>query len=192
MSAPVLRAIFLADGPDFVTSPILFARLSFGGIAGDRHAGLTRKSCARTPWHTRGTKIANTRQLSILSVEECREIAALLAVEKIDPRLLGGNFLTEGIPALSALPPGTRLKFPSGATVFITEENHPCHQPARKIAEAFDAPNLRAGFSRAATGRRGLVALVEREGDVAAGDAIEILSVPARRPPIPVTVGERV
>lgn len=91
------------------------------------------------PWHRRGTEVANNRQLSLLSVEECAEVAARLELPELDPRLLGANLLVEGIDDLSALPPATRLYFPSGATVFITGENGPCIHPGHRLARRMGA-----------------------------------------------------
>jgi hypothetical protein len=176
-----LETILIADGADFVSRQIPAVELVFGGLAGDFHAGLTRSSCSRVPWHKRGTTIANTRQLSLLSVEECAEIADLLSVAEIDPGLLGANLVVSGVADFSAIPPATRLQFPSGAAIFITEENGPCRQPGRKIAQAFGRPELEFAFVKAATHRRGLLALVEREGPVSPGDEIKLIASPARR-----------
>jgi MOSC domain len=182
--SPRVSLLLVAGGADFVTAPVERVELRFGGLPGDRHAGLTRPSCSRTRWHPRGTTIANTRQLSIVSSEECREIAALLDVPEVDPRLLGANLVVAGQPSLSGLPAATRLQFPSGATLFVTEENAPCRQPGGKLARAFGSPRLVHAFVKAALGRRGLVALVEREGPVAVGDAIKfVVPRPWRAPP---------
>lgn len=180
----VLETILIADGADFVSRPIIAATLSFAGLAGDIHAGPTRPACSRMPWHPRGTPVANTRQLSLLSVEECAEIAELLGVAAFDPGLIGANLVVSGVEAFSAVAPATRLQFPSGATVFITEENGPCRQAGRKLAEAFDRPDLEFDFVRAAKHRRGLLGLVEREGPVAPGDSFKIILSPGRRPPL--------
>jgi MOSC domain-containing protein YiiM len=167
--------LLAATPEDFETHPVEQLDLSLTGIAGDRHAGATRLSDARTPWHARSTPIANTRQLSFVSVEECAEVAALLGIAHVDPRLLGANLLLEGFPELSFLPPATRLQFPSGATIFVTEQNAPCAGPARKLAEAHGQPRLAALFPKAAIGRRGLVGLVEREGLVRTGDTVRAI-----------------
>lgn len=165
-----------ADQAGFVTRPIDRARLLFGGIEGDRHFGLTRKSCARTPWHKRGTLIANTRQISILASEECAEIARRLGIVRVEPRLIGANLELAGDPDLTGMAPATRLVFPSGAVLFVTEENRPCRYAGRMLAEAFGEPRLELEFVKAAGGRRGLVAMVEREGEVAAGDAVKVVA----------------
>jgi hypothetical protein len=180
--------LLAAEPVDFVTRPVDALHLTLSGIAGDRHAGATRPSDARTPWHSRGTLIANTRQLSFVSVEECAEAAALMDIPEVDPALLGANLLLEGFPELSFLPLATRLQFPSGATIFVTEQNAPCIHPARKLAEAFGRPELAALFPKAAIGRRGLVGIVEREGVVREGDAVRVIAPPghvSRRQPVP-------
>jgi MOSC domain-containing protein YiiM len=180
--------LLAATPADFQTEPVGQLDLSLTGIAGDRHAGATRHSDARTPWHARGTPIANTRHLSFVSVEECAEVAALLGIAEVDPRLLGANLVLEGFPELSFLPPATRLQFPSGATIFVTEQNAPCVHPARKLAEAYGQPRLAAMFPKAAMGRRGLVGLVEREGPVQTGDTVRAIAPPAavsRRQAVP-------
>lgn len=175
---PKLAAVLVADGPGFVSRAVPSSFLEFGGIRGDRHSGMTRSSCSRTSWHERGIEIANTRQISVVSVEECREIARRLDVPEVDPRLLGANLLVEGIELFTSLPPSVRLQFPSGATLFITEENRPCRFPGRELALAYDQPRLEMLFPQVAVGLRGLVALVERPGEVVAGDPFRLI-IPA-------------
>jgi hypothetical protein len=58
--------LLIADGADFVSRRVETLCLTLTGIAGDRHAGPMRAADARTPWHKRGTAIANTRQISLL------------------------------------------------------------------------------------------------------------------------------
>lgn len=172
---PKLADVLIATGESFVTEPVAEVELLFGGFAGDRHFGLTRQSCSRTPWHPRRTTIANTRQVSIVSVEECAGIAHDMGIERILPGWLGANMAFRNIPELSALPASTRVIFPSGATVFITEENVPCRQPGRVIAHEYHRSELAGEFTRVAIGRRGVLALVEREGVVRADDRLRII-----------------
>ncbi|MGI4746844.1 MAG: MOSC domain-containing protein [Janthinobacterium lividum] len=183
--APSVVDLLIADADDFVGRRVPSLMLTLGGLQGDRHEGETRKSCARTPWHSRGTRIANTRQLSLVSIEECEEIAEALGIEAVDPALLGPNLVLAGIAGLSLIPPATRLQFPSGATLFITEQNVPCRHPGARIAAAHDTPRLAAAFGRAATGRRGLLALVEREGPIHAGDPVRRIDTRTARPHLP-------
>jgi MOSC domain-containing protein YiiM len=180
--------LLAAKPEDFQTYQIEQLDLTLAGIAGDRHAGTTRAADARASWHARGTPIANTRQLSFVSVEECAEVATLMGIPEVDPGLLGANLLLEGFPELSFLSLATRLQFPSGATIFVTEQNAPCVHPARKLAEAHSEPRLAALFPKAAIGRRGLVGLVERAGPVRTGDAVRVIAPPgmvSRRQALP-------
>lgn len=183
--SPSIADLLIADEGDFVGRSVSVLVLTFGGLQGDRHEGGTRKSDARTPWHPRGTRIANTRQLSLVSVEECEEIAGMLGIRSVAPALLGPNLVLQGIPSLSLVPPATRFQFPSGATLFVTEQNIPCRHPGARIAAAHDDPQLAGAFGRAATGRRGLLALVEREGMVQAGDTVRTIPIRTARPHLP-------
>ena len=174
---PSIVELRIADaGKDFYSNPVEALALVFGGFAGDLHAGATRKADARTPWHKRGTPIANTRQVSLVSREECAAIARILEIEALDPGMLGANLVVEGIPGLTQLLPATRLQFPSGATIFVTESNPPCRQPGRKLVAQHGRPELELGFAKKAKGLRGLVGLVEREGEIRVGDDIRIIA----------------
>ena len=179
---PTVAALLLADGDDFVGRRAPSLALGFAGLAHDRHAGATRLSDGRTPWHPRGTPISNTRQVSLVSVEECDEIAVMLGLGALDPALLGPNLVLRGIASLSQVPPATRLQVPSGATLFVTEQNIPCRHPGERIATAYRAPHLTHRFARAATGRRGILALVERPGAVLEGDPVRIIPPRTARP----------
>nr|MCW1950038.1 sulfurase [Octadecabacter sp.] len=60
--------------------------LTFEGVAGAFHAGLTRASCSRVKsQYAKGTPIKNERQLSIVSQEEIDQIAAEMGVDTLDP-----------------------------------------------------------------------------------------------------------
>ena len=180
---PKVAEILIARGDSFITEVTGEIMLAFGGFAGDRHFGLTRPACSRTPWHPRGTPIANTRQISIVSIEECAAIAHDMGVARIYPSWLGANLATLNIPNLSTLRASTRLVFPSGATLFITEENVPCRYPGKVIAQQYHQADLASEFVKKAMGRRGLVALVEREGLVTTDDRVKVLLPRAHRQP---------
>jgi MOSC domain-containing protein YiiM len=172
----LVATLLIADGDDFVSRSVPDLDLTLAGIPGHRHAGETRPSDARTPWHPRGTRIANTRQVSLVSVEECALVAQALAIPALDPALLGANVVIGGLDGLTQLPPATRLQFPSGATIFITEPNAPCRQPGRRIAAAHGNPDLEFAFPKLAMGLRGVVGLVEREGRIAVGDPVKVIA----------------
>ena len=151
--------------------------LRFDGIAGDCHGGLTRLSDSRTlELYARNTDIKNTRQVSIVSIEELRDIAKIMAIPEVRPEWLGANVALEGIPDLTVLPPSTRLQFPSGATLTVDLENTPCRQVADVVST--HSPDQAQGFAQAAKRKRGLTAWVEREGVVRKGDTVTLWLAP--------------
>ena len=190
---PQIVSLLTADGGEYVTRTVSELALTFEGIKGDRHAGFLRTADARTPWHRRGTPIANTRQLSLVSLEECAEIAELLGLDEVDPALLGANVVVSGLPQFSLLPAASRLLFKSGASIFITEQNAPCRHPAEKLADVHQTQRVAAEFVNAAIGRRGLVGIVEREGTIVVGDQVRYLASPARvsAPKVSVVMAEQ-
>lgn len=169
--------VLQAKGGDFVSKEVSSLPLSFGGIAGDFHEGLTRKSGGREPWYKRGTKMRNERQLSILSEEELVEIACNMDLDKVDAGWIGANLIFEGIPNLSYLPPRTLIMFENGTTLRIDGYNAPCRLAggsiAKHIGQDVDDPtrtDTALKFKDAAHMKRGLVAWVECEGEIRAGD----------------------
>ena len=146
---------------------------TFAGPVGEDHGGLTRPSCSRVvAQYPKGTTIRNTRQFTILSVEELAATAAKMGLERLDPALVGATMVIEGIPDLSHLPPSSRLQGPEGATLVVDIENRSCQLPAKPI-EARHA-GFGAKYKSAASGRRGLTAWVEREGAFRLNDAIRL------------------
>jgi hypothetical protein len=155
------------------------AELTFAGIEGEDHGGLTRPACSRVKMlHPRGTEIRNTRQLSILSAEELGQIAENMGVERLDPAWIVASLVVEGIPDFSHVPPGSRLQGPDGVTLAIDMINHPCTLAGRSVEEYL--PGYGAKFKPAAMDLRGVTAWVEREGRLAVGDALTLF-VPTQR-----------
>lgn len=166
------------DFPDaayLVATPVTQVRAELDGIAGDRHAGFTRRADNRTPFYPRGAVIGNNRQVSLVSVEELDTLAAVMGVPRIEAAWLGANLVVAGVPRLSKLPPATRLFFPGDATLVVTAENHPCAFPGKQLQARFpDVPGLDRAFPTHARGMRGLVAWVERAGTIRTGDTVRI------------------
>ncbi|MGR1582647.1 MOSC domain-containing protein [Thalassobius sp. S69A] len=149
------------------------AMLTWAGIEGEAHGGVTRPSCSRVlSQHPRDTEIRNVRQLSVLSAEELAHIAAQIGVDGFDPAWVGASLIVEGIPDFTHVPPSSRLQAPSGATLVVDMENRPCVLPA-PVIEA-DAPGAGKLFKPAAAGKRGVTAWVEREGPIAVGDVLRL------------------
>jgi hypothetical protein len=153
--------------------------LTFAGIEGDFHTGLTRPADVRTLMlYKRDTPIRNVRQLTLVSAEELQQIADAMVIPELRPEWLGANVMVEGIPDFTLLPPSTRLQFASGATIVIDMENRPCSQVAEVVARHYPKP--RTGLVAAAMEKRGVTAWVEREGAVSAGDEITLFFPPQR------------
>ncbi len=164
------------DGAYLVSTPQATVRAQLEGIEGDRHAGWTRKADARVPFYPRGTVIRNTRQVSLVSVEELAEMAAALGLPTVEPSWIGANLAIADVPRFSRLPPMTRLFFPDTCVLVLEGENHPCVFPGKALQAANPGiPGLVKNFPKAAHHRRGLVAWVERAGTIRSGDSVRIV-----------------
>ncbi|MFN3674168.1 MAG: MOSC domain-containing protein [Bosea sp. (in: a-proteobacteria)] len=171
--------------PDFVTAATPQLALDLAGIPGDLHAGATRLSGAREPWLPRGTLLRNDRQLSALCRRELAEIASRLGIPALPPEWIGGNLLIDGLPAFSAIAPGSRLafgghwggqgRFDGGAVLRVEGYNLPCRQAGRALARFCDQASLEFAFVKQAARLRGLVLSVDRPGAIAPGDAVVVI-----------------
>ena len=164
----------MTDDRDALMSPEREALdLTFEGVAGAFHAGLTRASCSRVKsQYAKGTPIKNERQLSIMSQEEIDRIAAAMGVETLDPSRLGATMVIKGIPDLTHVPPSSRLQAPSGATLTVDMENRPCVFPAKSLTK--DHGDAAKAFKPAAKNLRGVCAWVAAQGRVAVGDTLTL------------------
>jgi hypothetical protein len=171
-----VEALLTTKNPDsFITSPVQKIDLKYEGIPGDRHFGYTKLSNNRERMYTRGTEIRNRRQVSILSLEECNEMAIRLGVESIQPEWLGANIVVSGFPSFSQLPSGSRLLFPSGASLYCEGENFPCIYLGQIIQSKYEENlKLPQRFVKEAYGLRGIVCSVEREGVITQNSSIDI------------------
>jgi hypothetical protein len=172
----IVKGVYIAaDRKSFVSAPHPQVQVTFEGIPGDRHAGITMRSDGRTPYYPRGTEIRNSRQVSIVSVEELAEVAREMGIDCIQAEWLGANLLIEGVPNLTALPPATKLFFPDGAALVISKDNGPCIGPGKEIQSHYpEAGKIAELFPKVALHKRGLVAVVERPGTIAAGEVVRV------------------
>ena len=142
--------------------------VSYEGFKGEAHGGLTRPACVRVKLqYDQGTEIRNTRQISILSSEELVQVANNMEIKRVEPEWVGANLVLSGIPALSLLPPSTRLIFDGGVSIVVDMENGPCKYPGEVIDEYF--PGYGKRFPKAAQHLRGVTAWVEKEGNISLG-----------------------
>lgn len=169
--------IYRAAGKDFLSRNVGEVDLTFEGIVGDFHNGITRKSGGREPWYPRGTEMRNERQLSIVAPDELQEIARALGIAEIRPEWIGANLLLSGIPMLSMLPSGTLLFFTGGVTLKVDGQNLPCRTAGNSIAQNAHLPDHDGAalkFVKAARRLRGLVAWVEKPGSIKAGEELSV------------------
>jgi len=174
-------AILVNSTPDedLSTSRVESVGVSYAGFAGESHSGLVRASCVRVRHqYAQGTEIRNTRQVSIVSLEELALIAAKMGIDGLQPEWLGANLLVSGIPDFSRIPPSTRMIFDGGAALVVDLENSPCKYPGAIIERHH--PGAGRLFANAAVGRRGVTAWVEREGRISTGDSIRLYIPPQR------------
>ena len=172
-----VAGVYTAPADHFVTQAVETLPLSFEGIAGDFHAGHTRRSGGREPWYPRGTEMRNERQLSIVAPDEMAIVAERMGLDEIRPEWIGANLLLDGVPMLSMLPSGTMLFFKGGVTLKIDGQNAPCRVAGRSIAEHARMADGDAGsllFPKVSRRLRGLVAWVEKPGVIAAGEEVSV------------------
>jgi hypothetical protein len=149
-----------------------------GGFAGDKHHGPVRETW-EGEWEPAGTVRRNERQWSAVSTEELDHITERLELtETLSPATLGANLCIEGIPEFSLLPKGTRLLFPSGAVLLVEEYNPPCSEMGAQIVSKYSThsnqPLTSKTWLRPASGRRGLVGVIDVPGEIRAGDEVEV------------------
>ena len=149
-----------------------------GGFAGDKHQGAVRETW-EGEWEPAGTTRRNERQWSGVSTEELGYITQRLELtEPLSPSTLGANLCIEGIPEFSLLPKGTKLLFPSGAVLLIEEYNPPCSDMGAQIVSKYSTRSSQAltdqSWLRPASGRRGVVGVIDVPGEIRTGDEVEV------------------
>ncbi len=135
------------------------------GVLGDAHCGEKVKHRSRARYNP---GLPNLRQVHLIHAEILVELAS--KGFEVSPGQLGENIATRGIDLLG-LSTGSRLIFPSGATVELTGLRNPCVQLDRFM------PGLMAALiDRAPDGglirKAGVMAIVVAAGSIAQGDAI--------------------
>ncbi|MDO9382559.1 MAG: hypothetical protein Q7T86_06810 [Hyphomicrobiaceae bacterium] len=172
-----IAGLFAHSTSGAAKEPVSQLALTFSGVLGDGHSGMTRPAGVREPAFKRGHEIANMRQLSLVSVEELADVAALMGVAAIDPGWVAANVAIQGAGPITQFPSGTIIRFqPSQASIYVTGLNTPCTFAAKLIGKAGRYPAAdTASFVRHATGRRGLVGIVYAAGVISVGDSVETI-----------------
>lgn len=172
-----VSGLYMAEGDSFETAVTDNLHLGLKGIKGDLHSGFSRKSGGREPWYTRGTKMRNERQISIVSAGELAIVARRMGLDEIKPEWVGANMVIDGIPQLSMIPSGTLMFFRGGVTIKIDAQNGPCRFAGALVAKRAGMADEQAGaleFPKAAKRLRGLVGWVEKPGVINNGEDVSV------------------
>lgn len=146
----------------------LVIRLVTGhGVEGDAHFGVKVKHRSRARAYP---DMANLRQVHLLHAELHDELAGQGFA--LHPGLMGENITTRGVDLLS-LPRGTVLELGEAARVELTGLRNPCVQ-LDALAPGLMAACLGRDAAGAPVRKAGVMAVVLSDGEVRAGDAIQI------------------
>jgi MOSC domain-containing protein YiiM len=172
MTLPIVVAVSRAERHVICKTPVDVIRLRSGlGVERDAHSGTTvqhRHDRRRDPART------NRRQVHLIGAELIAELVQ--AGFTIAPGDLGENITTRGIDVTS-LPADTRLRLGDQAILELTGLRAPCVLLDRIAPGLCAATSVMLGSAK--TLRHGVMAIVLADGDVRAGDRIEIELPPA-------------
>ncbi len=145
------------------------------GFVGDKHFGLTTKAGSSQKPYTKGAEVRNVRQVSIVSVEELKQVAEYMSLPAIEPAWVGANLMLSGVPGLTQLPSGSRLYFENGVGIVVEGENMPCTTAGGSLQDQYpNRPDITSAFPKMAIGKRGLVAWVEKPGIIRKGENVTV------------------
>jgi len=183
MPEPRVVAVSKDDQHRFSKVPVASITLVEGhGVEGDAHAGAFVKHRSRV---RKDPRQPNLRQVHLIHAELFAEARAM--GHELAPGDLGENVLTEGVDLLG-LPTGTLLDL-GGPVVRITGLRNPCVQINRfqpglikvVLAQADGTPASRpapptgsAGASAPVVRKAGVMAVVERGGEVRPGAPVTV------------------
>ncbi len=174
-------SLFVREDTSEHTTPVQEFSLDLEGIVHDslrskKYRGFTRVSDRRAPWLPTNVEIRNTRQLSLLSIDDLASLAADLEVPSIQPQWLNANILVSGIAHFSSLPRGTRLRLADGASLIVEDRTAPCRGSGGAVKKFYpERERFEFEFVAAAAALRGLLCTVELGGTIGIGQRIEVL-----------------
>jgi len=173
-----LVSVHVGKTVEFIKDSIGTAQVELDGFVGDKHRSYMR-GIYEGEAYPPGTIRRNNRQWSAVSIEELRMITETMDLaENLTARVLGANLCFSGIKDLSQLTKGSKLTFPSGATLIVEEYNPPCHDMSDEISKT---QKMKSGeypgkldFLKAAKKLRGLVGIVDVAGEINEGDDVKV------------------
>jgi hypothetical protein len=173
-----IHSIHVGDNEDMSKKSTQSIAIELNGFPNDKHQGYSRTAFEGESV-PEGTIRRNDRQWSAVSIEELKEIEELMQLSTpLLPSVLGANLCFQGIPDFSQLPKGTQLFFPSGAVLMVEEYNPPCQYMSEQIAKTYSKINgeevKNTDFSKAARKLRGLVGVIDVEGEIHCDDEVTV------------------
>ena len=173
-----MAGLYAALKGSFQTEPVDELLLGFDGIAGDFHAGQTRRSGGREPWYPRGTEIRNERQLSIVRRDELAIVAERMGLAELKPEWIGANLMPRrpAQPVDAACRHAAVLQGRRDAQDRWPEQAVPLCRPVDRgeCRRCRTARLARSLFPKSAKRLRGLVAWVEKPGRIVPGEEISV------------------
>lgn len=174
-----VEGIFYTSGIENYSIPVNEIEFSFEGLPGDKHFGLTAFALTKHPEYKGKIEVRNSRQISILSVEELSSISVEIGVPEIKAEWLFPNLLVSGIPYLSQLPPGTMFYFDGGLIIYNGGQNFPCKIVKDIIFEKYPhVEGIDKKFIKAAWDKRGLLGWVEHPEKLNVGSSFKVVLPP--------------
>ena len=147
------------------------------GVAGDVHAGVTVKHRSRI---ARDPTAPNLRQVHLLQAELLEALRAVAF--GVTAGALGENITTAGIDLLG-LPTGTCLHLGESAVIEITGLRNPCTQ-LNQYQPGLMAALLGKDEQGNLVRKAGVMAIVQRSGEVRPGDVVRIAYPPLPHRPL--------
>ncbi|MBZ0113296.1 MAG: MOSC domain-containing protein [Thermoanaerobaculia bacterium] len=137
------------------------------GVEGDAHCGTTVKHRSRV---AKNPLQPNLRQVHLIHAELHHELAD--SGFDVGPGQMGENVTTRGVDLL-ALPVGTQLGLGPDAVVELTGLRNPCSQ-LDGLQPGLMAATLARDAENNLVRKAGVMGVVVSEGEVRAGDSIEV------------------
>jgi MOSC domain-containing protein YiiM len=170
----VVKAVSLKPSHGVGKLPRDSIRLVEGlGVAGDAHSGEKVKHRSRV---RRDPTQPNLRQVHLIHSELHDELS--VRGLRVDPGAMGENVTTSGVDLLG-LPAGTLLRLGEEAVVEVMGLRNPCVQ-LNEIHDGLMDATLERAEDGSLIRKAGVMGVVRRGGEVAAGDPIEV-----ELPPVP-------
>lgn len=178
MQAVVLN-VYLGIEGTHVSTEVEKLQCRLDGLEGDRHRMSSQLAVGQSAHIVdKGRPVANFRQVTIVTKEEMDAVAHSLRVSRLYAEDFSANIVLGNIDNFTQLPPLYYLVFSNSkkethAVLRIMGENKPCVVAGGNMRDRFPhISGIQNQFVKAASGKRGQVAVVFAEGYIRPGDTV--------------------